>query len=212
MRASYWLSGCVAFSSLAIFLLAYFSPVDSGDADPAVSLLASQAILDYGTLDLNVYRGHPDLAYDLDKDYRIFRQNDSYRYYSLGVPLFSVPAVWLANQFGYHMLNQAHEFALQNLLSALITALVFILFFALARRLVSFGVSYGIALVVTLGSSVVSTMATGLWNVDYQIVWICIFLCYVVTRQAEPYHWKSWVFGVVKGKRVLRVNTIFAHP
>ena len=181
----------IALSSLVIFLLAYASPVELVDADPAAGLLASQAILDHGTLDLTVYLDHPDLAYDLDNDYRIFQRDDTYYHYSLGLPIFSLPAVWPANRLGFDMLNQAHEFALQNLLSALSSVAVFILLFVLGRRLVTPWISYVIALLTTLGSPVMSTLATGLWNVDYQIVLICALLWFALDGFEKDWHWQQ---------------------
>jgi hypothetical protein len=95
-----------AVLAAAVFALAWGSPNQDVDSDPAIALLSSQALLDHGTLRLDGYAGDPACAYDLTKDRRVRRQGGSYAYYNVGVPLLSVPAVWVANRFGFHMLDQ----------------------------------------------------------------------------------------------------------
>jgi hypothetical protein len=155
----------VAVCATLIFVLALVSPVEMVDSDPALGLLAAQALVDHGTLSLNIYLDEPDLAYDLDADYRIRQWRGSYYYYDLGAPILVAPAVWVANRLGYHMLRQVDEFATQNLLSALTCAVVFVLLYQLCRHYLDPLPSLSIAAISTFGSSLMSTLATGLWNI-----------------------------------------------
>lgn len=176
-----------AVTAAAIFFLAWASPVDMAHSDPAIALVASQALLDYGTLDLGVYVDHPELAYDFDRfDRRVYRRGDGIYYINEGVPIVSAPAVWLANRLGYDMLDQDDEFAVQNVVSAVLTAAAFALFFRLGLFYAAPWPSFVIALVSTLGSTVASTLATGLWSADYQIILISWILAFLLARRGEP--------------------------
>lgn len=176
----------VTLAAAAVFLLAALSPVDLDDSDPAMALVAAQALVDHGTLDLGVYRGRPGLAYDLEgHDYRLRRYGGGVYYFNPGVPVVSAPIVALANGLGYDMLDRRDELALQNLVSAGLTALVFVLLVRLARFFAAPWPSFGLALVTTLGSSLTSTLATGLWSTCYQAVLICLVLL-LLGRRGEP--------------------------
>jgi len=181
------LTPVLAALAAAIFLLAALSPLEMGDADPAMALVAAQALVDHGTLDLGVYRGAPGLAYDLEgRNYRLRRLGGGVYYFNLGVPVVSAPAVALAGGLGYDMLDQRDELALQNLISAVCTALVFVLLYRLARFYAAPWPSLALALVTTLGSSLTSTLATGLWSTCYQAVLICLVLLLLLARRGEP--------------------------
>lgn len=169
--------------ALAVFALAYFSPVHTEMADPAVALLASQALLDHQSLRLDPYVGRNDLAYDLETDYRVRRYAGAYYAQSLGVPLVSLPAVWLANRAGFDMLDQRAEFTTQNVLSALACAVLFLLLLALCRRYLEPTASLVVAGASMFGTSMISTGATGLWNSDYSLIFITASLLLIVARQ-----------------------------
>jgi len=166
----------VAGTATVVFALAFVSPVEMVESDPAVALVASQALVEHHTLRLDVYRGHPDLAYDLDTDVRLRRSGGEARYFSVGVPVVFAPAVWLCNLFGLHMIDQPVEFAIQNLLSAALCAAIFVLFFVLCRRCLPRSESYIIAFVFIFASPVMSTLATALWNTGLQTIVLCLAL------------------------------------
>lgn len=174
----------VVLAAIVLFALAFFSPVETVASDSAIALLVAQSILDHGTFGLEVWMGEPELAYDLDHHRLIKKRGESYLYYAAGVPLLSVPAVWLANRFGFHMLRQEDEFALQNLLSALCVAAAFVLLYRLALVYLSARAAFLVASVSTAGSSLVSTLATGLWNSDYAVLLGCLSLLAVARHDA----------------------------
>ncbi|MCP3959531.1 MAG: glycosyltransferase family 39 protein [bacterium] len=154
-----------------VFVLAYFSPVEAVDSDPAIALLVSQALLEHHTLRLDVYRDDPRLAYDLGGDYRLRRRGDgAVFYYSPSVAVLSLPFVAVANLFGFHMLDQATEHATQNLLSALCAAAVFVLLFLVCRCFLPVAGSLAVTAVSVLGSPLISTVGAGLWSSAYAAV------------------------------------------
>jgi len=170
-----WFS-VVAGTATAVFVLAFVSPVEMVESDPAVALVASQALVEHGTLDLDVYRGHPDLAYDLDTDHRLRGGGGEVRYFSVGVPVAFAPAVWVCNLFGLDLVQRPVEFAVQNLLSALLCALIFVLLYLLGRRKIPTPQSWVIAVVFTFATPIMSTLATALWNTGLQTVVVCLVL------------------------------------
>lgn len=175
-----------ALLALAAFALAYLSPVDHSASDPAIALLASQTLIDHGTLRLDVYLDDPAIAYDLTDDYRIRLRDGSYRYHALGVPLLSLPAVWLAGQAGWDMRVPEHERALQNRLSAAVCAVLAILLYALCRAYLGPWPSLALTAITFFGSSLISTLATGLWNAGYAVVLLALALVRLARAEADP--------------------------
>lgn len=174
----------VGITATLVFALALFSPVETVDSDPALALLAAQALVDHGSLRLDPYVDQEGLAYDLATDYRVrsyWAVGVAYPN-SLGVPIVSVPAVWVANRFGWHMLDQETEFKTQNLLSALVCAAVFLLLFSICRIYLGVGRSLALALVCTLGTSVMSTGATGLWNTNVSLLFTGLAVLHLARR------------------------------
>lgn len=92
----------LTISSLTIFCLTYFSLIKHTGSDPLGSLLTSQALLTHGTIRLDAYadqlRGYSWQVYEQDGHH--------YYYYPPGTPVFSLPAVWIANWLGYDMTNR----------------------------------------------------------------------------------------------------------
>lgn len=186
-RGGFGSSGAVAVGLVAalVFALAYLSPVEAVDADPAVALLGSQALIDHQSLRLDPYVGREGLAYDLEDDYRVRSHAGAHYPNSVGVPVLSVPAVWLANLAGFEMLDQDAEFALQNLLSAAACALLFVMLFRLCRLYLEAPASLVVAAVSMLGTSLMSTGATGLWNSDYSLIFITAALHHIAARRGR---------------------------
>lgn len=179
-----------ACCALAIASLAWIQPVSTTDADAGLALVAAQALVQHGTLDLAIYRppeaagpeaaGGPRLTYDLDTDYRIEHGAGGERiYFSRGLPMVAAPWVWLANRLGADMLRPAEEETWQNLLSALACGAVFLLLYRLGCCFLRPLPSLLLALVFQLGSPLISTLATALWNLDASVplmLWALIAL------------------------------------
>ena len=177
-----WTRAGVLASAALVFGLAYLSPVEAVDADGAMALLASQSLVEHHTLRLDPYSDREELAYRLEDNYRV-RYVEGVPYpNSLGVPIISAPAVWLANRFGLDMLDQDVEFATQNVLSALTVALLFILLFRICRSYLGTAGGLTVAAVSTLGTSLISTGGTALWNSNYSLLFISLALLHLVSR------------------------------
>lgn len=209
MRIASRVTVSVAAIASLVFALAFFSPVESVDSDPAIALLASQALIDHQTLSLDPYRFPDRSAYSLYGDYRIRRISGGTYYYSIGVPILSAPAVWIANRFGYHMLDQRAEFATQNLLSALSCALLFVLLFRVCRSFAGPVPSLTIATASTLGTSIMSTGASGLWTTDYALIFVALALLRLARRElGASSRWDvAWVTMLVAAGFLCRPAT-----
>src|SRR5262249_18340475 len=112
-------TGVLGLFAAGVFALAFLSPVSMADTDPALALLAAQAVVEHGTLSLDAYAAQPGLGYDLDTDYRVRRIGGRHYYYSIGVPLVSLPAVAVLRGLGFDMRQPEEDFAAQNFVSAL---------------------------------------------------------------------------------------------
>ncbi len=193
------------------FALAFYSPVEEAHSDPGIALLATQSLLDHGTLRLDAYLNDPACAYDLENDYRIRRRGESLTYYSHGVSLLSLPAVWLANRLGFHMLDQDDEQALQNLLSALCCALLGLLLYRICRAYLGPVASLTISSTSLFGSTMISNMATGLWNVGYATLLLALGLLHLVHAEARETRFNTGYLVLLAGLAFLcRPTAAFA--
>ena len=156
----------LTISSLIIFCLTYFSLIKHTGSDPLGSLLTSQALLTHGTIRLDAYadqlRGYSWQVYEQDGHH--------YYYYPPGTPVFSLPAVWVANWLGYDMTNREHEAKTQWLLSAILSVGAFLLIYRLCRHFCSQRESLWLALPLFLSCSLVNVMGSALWNMNFTII------------------------------------------
>lgn len=150
-------------------LLAWVSPVANTSSDPALGLLAAQALVDHGSLSLDPYRGDPACPRDLEGDYRLRAWRGSLYYFTPGAQVLSTPFVWAARRAGLDMRRPADEAALQELASALLIALDTLLLASLLRRLCSPAPALAITAVLVLGSPLASTLATALWAAGFAV-------------------------------------------
>ncbi|MCB0017486.1 MAG: hypothetical protein KDE09_06815 [Anaerolineales bacterium] len=178
--------------SLAAFGLAYFSPQDSANSDPRLSLLTAQAILEHRSLKLDPYEAQ--LGPEFKGNYRINAINGEHYYaYPLGPSLLALPVVMVARWAGWQMSDMNRDLALQNGLSALSVAAILLLAYAVARTRLGYWPSLLLATVFTFGSSWISTLATAWWNLNVAVLallsalWLLLRLEKRVFRWYEPY-------------------------
>ncbi len=187
-------------SSLLVFCTAFFSRVSNALSDPRFSLLTSQSIIEHGTIRLDAYVDavEPRLD-DAENTGVIVQQGGHYYYYfPLGPSLLSVPAVWGANLLGKDMTNPWHDQSVQNTLSALLCLATFLSLYALSREFVGWRSSLVITLVSVLGSSLISTMGTALWNIDFAVLFATLALLLIVRLdhgRAKP--WEPYLIGIL---------------
>ncbi len=166
--------------SLAVAALAWIQPVDATRSDPALTLVAAQALVDHGTLALDPYRGEARCAYDLERDYRVRRQKGSLYYFAPGAQVLAAPFVFVARRLGRDMLRPADEAATQNALSALLLGLTTWLLGRALSRLVMPRVALALTAVGVFGSPLSSTLATGLWGACFAVPLLLLALDVVV--------------------------------
>ncbi len=182
----------LAILAVIIFLLAYLSPVSYAASDPAYSLLTSQAIVEYGTVKLDNYRS--DLGSMLDNDTRLRTVNNhTYYYFPVGTSLIAAPFVRAANWFDLDMRNVEDDAWLQNLISALISAALFFIIYRIGIYYLHPAESALLAAIFVLGTALISTIGTALWNLGFETLFIVLGLWLLVrldnngTARSDPY-------------------------
>lgn len=159
---------------LFIFALTYWAPVTYTRSDPHLSLFVSQALIQHGTLRLDMYRDRLDEELD---SYAVRERGGHLTYYfPPGPSLFAAPFVGLANLIGWDMTVTAHNHRLQKLLASLICALIFLMLYKTARCYLSESAALVIAFVSTLGSVLVSSLGAALWNANFAVLFIGLIL------------------------------------
>lgn len=170
--------------ALLVALLAYISPVSNANADPHLSLVVSQAIVERHSLQLDAYReAHHDL---FTRYHWQTKELNGHLYYNypLAPSIVALPAVAAARLAGMDMLQTAHNHLLQNALSAAICALIFLLLFLLCRVYLDFWPALLISIVSTLGSTLYSTVATAYWNLGVAVLFILLALLLIARYDA----------------------------
>ena len=187
----------LAILAAAIFILAYLSPVSYTGSDPTFSLLTSQALVEFGTVKLDDYK--PDLGSILDSDTRLRTVNGhTYYFFPVGTSLFAVPFVWVANLFDLDMRNFEDDAWLQNLISALISVALFLIIYRICIYYLRPEESALLAAIFVLGSALISTIGTALWNLGFETLFITLGLWLLVrlehndAARSDPY-----ILGIV---------------
>ncbi len=159
---------------ILIFCVTYFSFIKHTGSDPLGSLLTSQAILQHGTIRLDVYQQQEQLQ---GYTYRVYEKDGHfYYYYPPGTPIFALPAVWIANLLGYDMIYRDQEAKMQLLLAALLSTLAFALLYRLCRCYLSPSRSLWAAALLFLSSSFVIGLGSALWIMDFPVIFHLISL------------------------------------
>jgi hypothetical protein len=181
----------VAGVAVLVFALAYFARVSYAGSDPQLSLLVSQAILEQGTIRLDAYMDLP--GFDLGPWIVENSNGHVYYYWPIGPSILSVPYVWLLNQFGLDMAVVQDNNWAQNLLSAILCTLIFVLLYRLCRQYLARWPSLLIATLSVLGTGLISTMGTALWNINFAVLFIVLLLLQLAqldqegAKAANPY-------------------------
>ena len=162
--------------SIFLFSLIYKSPVQRSNfyifSDPLINLLVSQSVLDYGTIRLDNYTQSVLIN---SNDFRLIEHNNHlYYFFPLGYSVFSIPFVWAANLMGKSMTLISSDIWLQSILSTLTVISCFIIGYFIARHFITQYWSLFFSLTFVLGSSIISTMGTALWSINYEVIFILL--------------------------------------
>ncbi len=167
---------------LFVFGLAYSAPVSYGASDPRFSLLVSQALLEHQTIKLDAYLQTADL---LQKGAPILTINGHYYYFfPLGTSFLSVPFVWIANIVGKDMSLLEHDLWTQNLVSAFVCAALSLIIYHICRCYLKDRSSLIVATISVLGSSLISTLGTALWSLDFTVLFVSLALLLIVRYES----------------------------
>jgi hypothetical protein len=171
-----------------VFLVALFSPNDNSGSDSHFSLVVSQAILDHGTTRLDPYEHL--LGSQMETFGYQVEHVEGHLYYTfpLGTSIAAVPAVWVSNLFGQNMTVVEDNYRMQNVLSALSCAGVFLALYAVGRLYVGATASLTITLIGVFGTSLTSTLATALWNLDLAVLLTAVSLLLLI----HSYRGSGW--------------------
>lgn len=153
-------------------------------SDPRGALVVSQNIIKSHSLTLDNVASYWDKG-DGQYTYHIFKSgNHSYYTYPYGTPLISLPFVLMANISGLDM--RRSELIMQEILCSLVAIGIFITIYVLANVYFSIPISVAIGLVGFYGTTVGTVVGTGLWNLDYDILFsgaaVLLSLLYVKTE------------------------------
>lgn len=181
--------------ALFVFLLIIPSPVSYANSDPYLSLLVSQSLLEHGQLKLDAYRDTVDPPLDsYGSDGMIYRDGDHYYYYPpIGPSLFVLPFVAAANGLGWDMGVPAHNYLVQRILSALMVVALFLCAYQISVCYLQRSRALALAAFSVLGSSLISTVGTALWNLNFSALAVSLSLLLLVhqrtgrSRHAHPF-------------------------
>ena len=190
----------VLILSLCIFRIIYFAPNKYSYCDPLGCLLTSQAILSFGTVNLDAYK-EIITRYEFRYGYRIMTINGHlFYFYPIGSCIYAIPFVKLANCTGRdisYMVGSipVYDLKLQNLLSSLIGAGCFLLIYGICRCLLKTVHSIILSLIFVLGSSIASTMGTAFWNFDFEVMFILFSILLILYDAYDLYKLNAYLLS-----------------
>ncbi|MGL5889917.1 MAG: hypothetical protein ACRC3B_08525, partial [Bacteroidia bacterium] len=193
-----------SISALVLFLTIWCSRVNYTQSDPQLTLLASQAIIENGSINLYSYKtGAAPEQFSAGKWKFTNRQRPETIYYSYpyGAVFLSIPFVAAGNALGLDMSVTAHDAWMQSLLAALSAMIIFLLTDRLLRLLTTEQIAFFISLLFAFGSSYMSTIGSALWSFNYQIIFILLAVTLIIktetgkTEKANPFLLGSLLFG-----------------
>ncbi len=175
-------------AAIALFLISYYSRQNDYLSDPRLNLTTAQALVEHGHVYLDDYRetGIHGYSYEwyLARGEMVQANGHYYDYFPLGTAVLSAPAVYIAHALGQDMTGP-DNLALQRLLSSLTVAATFLALCALARTKLGWGASLLMSFVFTMGSSLLSSMGSALWSLNYCTLAITLALL-LIARRHKP--------------------------
>ncbi len=189
--------GVILFS-VGAFFVAYLGPVRYTGSDPQGTLLTSQAILDHHTVRLDAYAGmsYVPATTWMDKGERLRHiRGHCYHFSPLGTSIYILPFVFFARVAGEDMLSPKSDGALQNLLSAMTVGLAFLLVYLISAQYLPHIPSLSITTAFVLGSPLISTMGTALWNTNFAVLFILSALVMLVNSERNAAAMNPYLLG-----------------
>ncbi len=194
VRVSFADSIVVLIVGIGIFVSLLFARIDSYIySDARGTLLTAQAFLQKGSFELSPFE-----SVLTDYSWQIYRTPSGIYYaYPLGTSLIHLPAVWLANEFGYDMSRSADEKALHLFCAALSVLFLFLLTYILSRRFTGHWTSLFFASILTMGTSFYSSCGMALWNVNYAAIVALLVINILANKHLMHRPDSGWLLGVL---------------
>lgn len=189
-------------SVVVIALIVLTGNVRYTRGDSRYSLLASQAILEHGSIHLDPYEQDLGLArHNGQKGWMLMHWGETkhtYYFYPIGTSLISLPFVFLGNMVGMNMVHYDQESQMQLMISAVVLILIFLQLYRLSRLFLDEWVAHVFALTMVLGTSLISTHGVALWSQTYETLAILtVLLLFARAKFEEGYTLKGWQVGVL---------------
>ena len=195
----------LAAGSAAIWQLVTTAKNDNTRSDPKLTLVVSQAVVDHGTVALTPYVDDVILGRQFDWYVNMLDileyEEEFYSYFPLGPSIMAVPFVAVARDYGMDM-RTIDNVDLQIWLAAGGLILLFWLMVALCRVFVKGFASLLIPLVAITGSTMMSSMGTGLWSLNFSSIFFAAALIIIAQRAKEPEKrglYRDWIAPVLLG-------------
>lgn len=157
------------YTYFVIFILAiavFLGPVRYTKGDAYYSLLASESLIQHGTLALDAYC---PVIQSCEHNYRIMKVNGHYYdYLPAGSTIISAPFVGVANLLGISMVKY-EDYTQRVLVYFSLLAIAFLLYF-IAARFLPVRSSVFISLSFLFGTAIMSTLGAALWSHDFAMV------------------------------------------
>ncbi|MBK8901511.1 MAG: hypothetical protein IPM53_10035 [Anaerolineaceae bacterium] len=169
-----------------VFLLSWHGLIYGAGSDPRYTLIVSQSILENGTIALDAYAddeiwGEPA---NFAENFNIIERNGrTYNYFPAGPSVLSVPSVAVARLAGWDMRLAADNIYAQRLLSSLSLVALLWLMAGIARCFLPWRSAWVVTAVSLLGSTLISTMGTALWSINFSVLAIAAALLLLVRRE-----------------------------
>lgn len=174
-----WEHRAVILLSAIIYVMARYSVTYGAGTDPRYTLIVSQSILDHGTIQLDAYQGDAiwgKLA-NLESDPNIVTvKGRFYNYFPVGPSVLSLPFVALVRVAGWDMRLPQDNINAQRLLSAVTAVLALWLLYLTSLQYMDRASSLVVAGVMTLGSTLLSTLAVALWSSNFSVLFLGLAL------------------------------------
>ena len=168
-------------------MLAYGSRHQDFLSDPRFTLVTAQAIVDHGQVYLDSFGDEGIFGFTLAEyltweERLVYVNGRHFDFFPLGPAVLSVPAVWVARLAGLDM-SGPDNFVVQRLLSAVSVVGVYLLLYCLARSRLEIWPSFVLAAIFAAGTSVLSTMGSALWSMNYTTPIAAAALCLIAHKK-----------------------------
>jgi hypothetical protein len=163
------LAGCTI-----VMLLVFYAECRDFYGDNYAPLIVSQSLIENHTVKLDAYRERLDLG-----SHSIIDINGHlHSLYPPGTPIFSLPAVMVANTAGLDMLDHYDRGVVQIVVISFLSPIIYLIILLTGRYYVSSAASLAIATVSFMGSSMMSILGSALWSHNFMVLFIslCILL------------------------------------